>query len=747
MNNSWKTQMGFFILLLILLCFSIPSETKFDSLEASENIVGRKANSTTFIDLKDGPESVVFAVQLSDLHFSVFHPERALDFQRLVGPALAMINPSLVLVTGDLTDSKSKDLLTTKQYEEEWIEYQKVMENVVERSGLDKNIFYDLRGNHDKYGVPVVGGSFDFFPNYSINGQLGRSGNVHSITIQSGGRKHLFVGFDSTMSAGLRGPTNLFGHPTDELLVDIDMELSQWDSQSTKGLTKISFGHFPLSLSGSTESGKSLKDVFLKHSLSAYVCGHLHTKFGENLKRHHHSDNRFLSLEKYFQLNIHQTLQRSTPFQKDCSDGAPRINEFWEWEMGDWRKSRVMRVLAIDAGHVSFVDIDFKMGAKKTIILPTFPLDSCFMLTASFLHEYRCSTDQSSFETVRALVFSSLPILSVVARVFDSRLGNFDTVMEATMRKHENSSRGDLYTTPWNWRAFDDPSPDRFWLQIEATDIMGRSTLSKLRPFSINGLTAKLSWNWMEFLVMGCQWDVLYFPILWFILLFILSMLLIPKALLICSKMQYTYMHFIDQKGFIRGILWVLTEFCRISFLWYGMLVYLFYLIFFPWCFGKVFTTGGDGGYMTYKGWIVNIPGERSRQAYIGHPDIMVVILPHLFFVVMPAVLVMGAFAAERAVYRLYFLSLSGKKDDDCTEESRGSLYGYQGNNGSKFFFGGRLVRKFLMVICLVICWTHWKLCRVLTKAYEMNPFLHSPGCCLSIPLLLAYAVYKTRRV
>jgi hypothetical protein len=37
--------------------------------------------------------------------------------------------------------------------------------------------------NHDNFGVPAVGGSFDFFSKYSINGQLGRSGNVKSVTL------------------------------------------------------------------------------------------------------------------------------------------------------------------------------------------------------------------------------------------------------------------------------------------------------------------------------------------------------------------------------------------------------------------------------------------------------------------------------------------------------------------------------------------------------------------------------------
>ena len=73
-----------------------------------------------------------------------------------------------------------------KQDEEEWIEYHKVMQDVIDRSGLDHKAFYDIRGNHDNFGVPATGGSLDFFSRYSINSQQRRSGKVHSVTIQVG---------------------------------------------------------------------------------------------------------------------------------------------------------------------------------------------------------------------------------------------------------------------------------------------------------------------------------------------------------------------------------------------------------------------------------------------------------------------------------------------------------------------------------------------------------------------------------
>ncbi|KAK9138795.1 hypothetical protein Sjap_009389 [Stephania japonica] len=736
MNNNGTQKLG--LVLLLLLYTSMPTLGIYES------------NSRTVIDLKGSTtDSVVSVVQLSDLHFSVHHPERALDFKRLVGPALDLITPSLVLITGDLTDGKSKDLLKMKQNEEEWKEYQEVMEDVIKRSGLDKKIFYDLRGNHDNFGVPSVGGPFDFFSNYSINGGLRRKGNVHSITLQSGGRKHLFVGFDSTMAVGLRGPTNLFGHPTDKLLADIDYELSQWDSQPSEPVTKISFGHFPLSFSAVAESGKTFRDIFLKHSLSTYLCGHLHVKFGKNLKRHHQSRNGFFSSEQYFQLNMQQLPVASAVETKNCFNATQSIEEFWEYEMGDWRKSRLMRVLAIDSGHISFVDINFTTEAKRTILLPTFPLDSRFISSSSYQHDYDCnSVDSSFFETVRALVFSKSVIVSVVARIYDTRHGHHHLIMEANMRKQENSTREGLYSVPWNWKAFEDPSPDRFWLQIEATDISGKLTMSELRPFSVNGVGMKIRWTWIEFLVMGCQWANLYYPIFWSVLLFLFSVLITSKVLFSCSSKKYVYKNFIYKKSFSSCLFWVLAEISSISSVWASMMLYLLYLIFFPWFWGQIFTEGDDRGYMRYKGWTLNIAEASDEQTHHAHPDIMVIVLPHLCFVVLPTILVTAALCAERTIYREHHLSLSGKKEDDYNQETeRVATDNHAHGNRSKLCGSNRWARKFLIVICMAVGWKHWQLCRAVTTAYEMNPFLHSPMYCFAIPLLLIYAFYRTATV
>lgn len=516
--------------------------------------------------------------------------------------------------------------------------------------------------------------------------------------IQAGERKLLFVGFDSTMSTGLRGPTNLFGHPTDELLSQLSTALSQWDSTSEKPITKISFGHFPLSFSAASSSGKTLKDTFLEHSLSAYLCGHLHTKFGNNLKRHHESSHNLFYSQKLYQLNA---VGLSSESINNSSHGLTTLKEFWEWEMGDWRKSRAMRILAIDRGYMSFVDIDFKGGAKKTILLPTFPLDSRFATSSQ--KDKLQSLEPSVHETIRTLVFSASPIMSVVARIYDSNPGSLILVFESSMRKATGmTSRGNLYSTACNFKAFDDSSPDRFLLQIEAIDIAGRSTLSELRPFSVTGDRSKFSWTWTEFLVMGCQWDALYYPIFWSLFALNLSIILIPKVFISFMRKHYTYKHFLANKGLKSCMAWIFTELSNIPTIWDTMVGYLFYLILCPWLLGHVSADGEERAYMTYRGWAL----KRSKEGelhFLGFPDIMVVVLPHLCFVVLPTVLVIAAFATERGMYHDHLLSLCGKKED-------GSGSGNE-NSGSSIPKRSktRWIRKVLLVVSLAICWKHFK--------------------------------------
>jgi hypothetical protein len=98
-------EMGLVVLMLLCLTTTVPTSVSIQQGGGAEELVSSQPRKwqDRVIEVKGGPESVVWIVQLSDLHFSVHHPERALDFKKIVGPALKMINPSLVLITGDLT--------------------------------------------------------------------------------------------------------------------------------------------------------------------------------------------------------------------------------------------------------------------------------------------------------------------------------------------------------------------------------------------------------------------------------------------------------------------------------------------------------------------------------------------------------------------------------------------------------------------------------------------------------------------
>lgn len=80
-------------------------------------------------------------------------------------------------------DAKNRKKTSTRQDESEWIQYRSTMDSIVRQSGIEKKRIFDIRGNHDKYGVPYVGSSLDFFSSYSISSQLNRLRNIHSISL------------------------------------------------------------------------------------------------------------------------------------------------------------------------------------------------------------------------------------------------------------------------------------------------------------------------------------------------------------------------------------------------------------------------------------------------------------------------------------------------------------------------------------------------------------------------------------
>ena len=72
----------------------------------------------------ESDDNLVHFVQVSDIHISTHNEERRTkDFHIFCSKTLKLINPEVVVITGDLTDAKSENKLDSVQYQSEWDDF------------------------------------------------------------------------------------------------------------------------------------------------------------------------------------------------------------------------------------------------------------------------------------------------------------------------------------------------------------------------------------------------------------------------------------------------------------------------------------------------------------------------------------------------------------------------------------------------------------------------------------------------
>ncbi|XP_055937862.1 transmembrane protein 62-like [Argiope bruennichi] len=312
----------------------------------------------------DKRQHLMWFLQVSDLHLSIFKDlSRGSDLKKFCNETVSVIRPSVVLATGDLVDSRTADLLGSRQYVEEWRMYQQILYD----SGVTVNTTWlDIRGNHDNFNVLSLDDKNDLYRKYSTQG--GKHRRSYSYTLQQGTETYTFIGIDACMDPGPKRPFNFLG----VLKKDEYSHVKKLLDDSRGGNMTIWFGHYPTSTIVAPNPG--IRE--LMKGTGPYLCGHLHTLGG-------------MVPEMY-------TLQ---------STGA------LELELADWKDRRKYRICAVDHGIFSFFDNHIE---DWPLILVTNPKDAMMLMPAiEPLYRVMKSTH------IRVLIFSPYPIALAKVKIND----------------------------------------------------------------------------------------------------------------------------------------------------------------------------------------------------------------------------------------------------------------------------------------------------------------------------------------
>ncbi|KAF9411815.1 Transmembrane protein 62 [Podila epigama] len=281
----------------------------------------------------DSKDKIFYFVQVSDLHISTFRKASTSNFYTFLSTALPLIDPAFVVVTGDLTDAKDKQLVGSMQYLDEWITYKDALDESGVLKKRNGTFWHDLRGNHDCFNVPDWNSKENLYAEMSATKTPG-----FMFDVRADYGKYGFIGIDACPKPGPARPYNFFG-----LFETPDMDnLAKRLSLSQGNNHTFVFSHYPVTTTmfGRTSAGESFAD--LSKSFSVYMCGHLHKlKWG-----------------------LGDALQAYQP------------THFLELEVGDMKQNGLYRIMVVDHDMISFADVSMPMTTIPSAILPAHPEDA-----------------------------------------------------------------------------------------------------------------------------------------------------------------------------------------------------------------------------------------------------------------------------------------------------------------------------------------------------------------------------------
>ncbi|RHZ56875.1 hypothetical protein Glove_396g92 [Diversispora epigaea] len=564
----------------------LQDDSKF---RGSKSKNGNNLNIPKFnnLTIDDKFDNVFYFIQISDLHISKFHKTGGTShFLHFLGTILPVVSPSFVLVTGDLTDGKDVDGITSQQLIEEWTSYQTALKEsgVLDRS----NYWFDLRGNHDCFNVRSWESEQNLFRKFSALKQQG-----FDVIIEKEFGNYRFLGIDACPKIGPARPFNFFGYYETE---DMDRLSNQLSDESKNLNHTFLLAHYPTAttLYGETSKGETFDDI-AKH-ISVYMCGHLH-KLAWGLGDH---------------------LQTYQP------------SHYLELEIGDMKVNAIYRIIAIDHDLISFVDLllplpeipltSLPLPAKGNSILPdklnfsptiliTNPKDSRFLM------KYHEPVDRIKESThIRMLIFADREVNSV--EIFFNQIRHQeDVIYKGNSKNDGNNEYIPLWVSKWNPEKFDDGKEHK--ITVKVRDILGNVGESEL-IFRVDGKRSDMGGGISEFLI-GLNWALVIRWTYLFNHLFLTVYILLTKIYISFypnHPLLLISYHF-SMKTFLKSFFRKTFLLASKPVFFYTLYFYLLYTITFPWFKGNMVPStiyeGKDGSGLY---WLYGIQYSSNSKWY-----------------------------------------------------------------------------------------------------------------------------------